>query len=253
LSDGIKAGSHSLIEVFKAFKKFEINRSIGLVLVKAEFFEAAQFKRREEGHDHFVFLRRLRHQASELREFSDRQSRLEIADLVGERDGLFLENRRALSSPYQRVLVTQGQLRDVHLTPDFFDRRLAIRTSEDVLAQLRQFGQVLAGATEALEHLKLADELFLRQGGILVAGVGGVRVLFLGQQRLALPVEQGGGHDQEVGGDIEVELLHQEHVGQVLVGDLADGNRRDIQLMRLNQVQEQVERTFEALQADRDG
>ena len=45
-------------------------------------------------------------------------------------------------------------------------------------------------------------------------------------------------------------LLHARHLGEVLVGDLGDGDGPDVHLLAADQVQQQVERPFEAVYAN---
>src|SRR5690606_13486845 len=73
-----------------------------------------------------------------------------------------------------------------------------------------------------------------------------------GEDGLALPVEQGGGEEEELRGHLEVHLLHEADVGQVLIGDLRDRHLGDIQLVALDEVEQEIERAFEAVEADRD-
>jgi segregation and condensation protein A len=69
------------------------------------------------------------------------------------------------------------------------------------------------------------------------------------QQRSRFDVDQRRRHHQELSGDVEVQLLHQIDVLDVLRGDKRDGNVVDVDLVLLDQMQQQVERTLEVLQA----
>ncbi len=68
------------------------------------------------------------------------------------------------------------------------------------------------------------------------------------QQRPRLDVDQRGRHDQELTRHIQIHLLHQIDVLEVLVRDEGDRNVVDVHLMLLDEVQQQVERSFEVLQ-----
>ena len=62
-------------------------------------------------------------------------------------------------------------------------------------------------------------------------------------QRGRLDVEQGRCHQDEVRGDLEVELAHGFALPQVLVGNLGYGDGADGHLLAAHQLQEQVERS----------
>ena len=70
------------------------------------------------------------------------------------------------------------------------------------------------------------------------------------QQRARLQVDQRRGHDEELAGDVEVQVLRGPQVGQVLVGDLRHADLVQVHLVLLDQVQEQVEWPLEAVQLD---
>ena len=58
-------------------------------------------------------------------------------------------------------------------------------------------------------------------------------------------------HHQELARDVEVEFLHQLEVVEVLLRDERDRDVVDVHLVLLDEVEQQVERPLEILQADR--
>jgi hypothetical protein len=66
-----------------------------------------------------------------------------------------------------------------------------------------------------------------------------------------LDVNQRGGHHEELPDDVEVQLLHQIQVIEVLLRDERDRNVVDVDLVLLDEVQQQIERTFEVLKVNR--
>ena len=71
-----------------------------------------------------------------------------------------------------------------------------------------------------------------------------------GQQCLRLHVRQGRSHHQVLTGNVDVQRLHQIQVRQVLLGDEADRNVEDVELVLANQMQQQIERTLEDVELD---
>jgi hypothetical protein len=71
---------------------------------------------------------------------------------------------------------------------------------------------------------------------------------FGGQQHLGLDLDQRGRHHDEVAHHVEVFLAHHIEETQVLVGDFVDGDVEDIDFLRLDQVQQNLERALEILE-----
>ena len=89
-------------------------------------------------------------------------------------------------------------------------------------------------------------------GIALVTVDGSGRGLGSWQQRPRLQVDERRGHHQEFAGDIEVQLLHElDHV-EVLRGDERDRNVVDVDLVLLDEVQQQIQRSLEVVEADSD-
>src|SRR4029077_3753855 len=57
-------------------------------------------------------------------------------------------------------------------------------------------------------------------------------------------------HHQVLAGEVEIELLEELQVAEILVGDRRDRDVVDVDLALLDQVQQQVERTFEDLELE---
>ena len=64
----------------------------------------------------------------------------------------------------------------------------------------------------------------------------------VGDERGGLDVEQRGRHEHEVARDIQVELAHALHLGEVLVCHLGDGDGADVHALAAHELQQQVER-----------
>ena len=73
---------------------------------------------------------------------------------------------------------------------------------------------------------------------------------FLGQKQARLQLQQRRRHHKELAGDVEVDLAHPLDVLQVLLGDQCDRNVEDVDLVLADQVQQQIQRAFEAGQRD---
>ena len=71
-----------------------------------------------------------------------------------------------------------------------------------------------------------------------------------GEQHLRLDVRERRRHHEVLARDVEVHQLHHGQVFEVLLRHEADGDLQDVQLVLLAEVQEQIERPFEARQAD---
>ena len=73
------------------------------------------------------------------------------------------------------------------------------------------------------------------------------------QQHLRLDVDERRRHHQELARDVEVELLHQLNRLEVLRRDQRNRNVVDVDLVLLDQMKEEVNRTLEVLEPDRQG
>src|SRR5690348_8787682 len=98
---------------------------------------------------------------------------------------------------------------------------------------------------------ELPEQILLGESRFVSIAARSACFFLLRKKRLALPVQESGGHHQEFAGQIEVQLLHELDVRQVLIGDPTDGNPRDIELMALDQIKQEVQGAFETLESDR--
>ena len=103
-------------------------------------------------------------------------------------------------------------------------------------------GVLVALQLEQPPHERLARVLLL----LLACGLGRRDR----HQQLRLDVDQGRRHDHELAGELEVQLAHQLQVLHVLARDGCDRDVVDVELVAPDQVQQQVQRAFEARQQD---
>ena len=68
-------------------------------------------------------------------------------------------------------------------------------------------------------------------------------------EAFGLDLEQRGRDEQKIARDVQVEVLHAGHLGQILVGDLRDVDGADVDLLAAHQVEEQIEGTLERIYA----
>jgi hypothetical protein len=59
-----------------------------------------------------------------------------------------------------------------------------------------------------------------------------------------------GGHQKVLPGNVQVQNFHQLEIFQILLGDEGDGNVEDIQFILLDEMEQQVKRSFEPLQPE---
>ena len=110
------------------------------------------------------------------------------------------------------------------------------------------------GDRGVLERLAL-DEPGQQQVPLLPEGqlVVEVDVAVAGEQPLGLQLDQGGGDEEELGGQVQVHLLEPVEVHQVGVDDVGEPDLVEVDLVLEDQVQEQVEGTLEHRSLDVDG
>ena len=109
----------------------------------------------------------------------------------------------------------------------------------------RFVGQRAEQAGDVLERLALQQagqqEVALLPKGQLVVELD---VGAAGEQPPGLQLDERGGDQQELGGDVEVERLHALDLVEVGVDDPGQADLVDVDLLGEDQLQEQVERTF---------
>ncbi len=121
---------------------------------------------------------------------------------------------------------------------------------EHGLAGADHLGDAGGGVLELLVLDELVDELPARIELLVLDCVGVDGLLVLGQEHPAFDLHERGGHDEELAGQLELELAHGVEGVEVLRGDLLDGDVVDIELVLADEEQQQVERAFEDLQLD---
>ena len=121
---------------------------------------------------------------------------------------------------------------------------------EHRLAGADHLGDAGGGVLELLVLDELVDQFPARVDLLLVAAGRIDGLLVLGQQHPAFDLHERGGHDEELAGQLELEVAHGVERVEVLLGDLHDRDVVDIQFVLADQEQQQVQRSFEDLELD---
>jgi len=116
-------------------------------------------------------------------------------------------------------------------------------------------GEGVGGVAVLLVGEELSDEL---GAGVLGVGAGGVGVVVVALgaggaragEDAGLDLHQGGGHEEELAGVVDVDLGGAGEVRGVLVGDLGDGDVGDLDLGLSDEVEEEVEGPVEGVEMD---
>ena len=124
------------------------------------------------------------------------------------------------------------------------DNRL---TAEDLPPLLAALHQLAGRLLELLVFQEPPDQLGPRVFACLILLVP---LGFNRQQHPGLDVDQRGRHHQELAGDRQVQRLHRADVVEVLLGDQRDRDVVDVDLVLLDQMQQEVQRTLELIQSD---
>ncbi len=117
------------------------------------------------------------------------------------------------------------------------------RRRPHVPLESRQRVDSFRGAFEALVFLQPADELGARIVFRSVALQGRTR-----EQHPRLDLRQCRGHHHVLASKLELQVLHQLDVLHVLLGDLGERNVENVEILPADEIQKQVERTFERLE-----
>lgn len=104
-------------------------------------------------------------------------------------------------------MVGEGELGNLHELPNLLGRLARVWTGVNIFAEERERAELAAHLEEALVLHELAEQLFRRED-IVAFGEKRVRIDFLREERFRLPLDQRGRHQEEVGRDVEVQLLH---------------------------------------------
>ena len=107
--------------------------------------------------------------------------------------------------------------------------------------------RALAGLHRGLHLLVVQQPLDQKLPGILLAALLGRT----GQHEPRLDLQQLGRHGHEFRRDFQVQLLHELQVIHVLPGDLSHGQVQEIQLLLMNEVQQQIQRSFKSREVER--
>ena len=115
--------------------------------------------------------------------------------------------------------------------------------------------ELLRGDAEALVREELRDEVRARVAGVPPAGARAVlapavRVDVRRHERARLELDQRRRHDEELAGDLDVDVVHARQEREILIGDLSDRDLRDVHLGAADQKQKQVERTLKSVERD---
>lgn len=122
------------------------------------------------------------------------------------------------------------------------------------VAPVPVFATVLKGVTGFAEGA-VFEELAEQFGGgvefLLVAGgaCGVLASLILGIDHAGLDFDERGGDDQEFTSGLDIDIGEVLDVVEVLIGDGAEGDLGDVEFDAPDEVQEEVERTFEGIEA----
>ena len=138
-------------------------------------------------------------------------------------------------SALEEILIVNRRLVGAH----FFGKVLRTKITHACLlpADSELFGHIFIH----LVFQKAPDQLF---AGIAFLFTG-LFVFFPGKEHAALDIQKGRRHDEKFTCDVHVLVIHLMDIFEVLVGDLDDRNIVDVYFVFLNQVHEQVQRTFE--------
>ena len=73
-------------------------------------------------------------------------------------------------------------------------------------------------------------------------------MFLLGQQKLGFEIREPGGHHEVIGGDFEAQFPRGVDIGEILLGEVEDGNLGQVDFLGSRQDEKQVERAFEAVE-----
>ena len=119
---------------------------------------------------------------------------------------------------------------------------------EVVLLGLGAPSELGGGVLELLVFDELADEVPAGVVVVLLLLAGGEVVL--GEEGAALDIHEVGGHDDELGGEFDVEHPEGLDVGEVAGGDFFEGDGVDVEFLLFDEVEEEVEGALEDLEVD---
>jgi hypothetical protein len=227
-----------------------VQRSERLRLKQAGHLQAGHLEEGEERHDEVEPGRHGLEELVEPEPAPGRQQIGDLADAVTEADAIGDDVVRELHlAPVEYALERLDQREYRHLG----QRRQALRLplldrhppAEDVSPGDAPRGELFAGVLVLLVLEQPADERLPRVSLVLDVRL----VLLTGgrsrQQQLRLDVGKRGRHHEVLGGNVELHQLHDREILQVFLGQEANGDVEDVQLVLLAKVQQQIERSLE--------
>ena len=150
---------------------------------------------------------------------------------------------RGLRSGADRA-VSGEQVEIAHLPRRFADEAQPIgrAAQEDVATDSITAEQPRARLAHRVEALKpeLEPERDLLRARILLR--------ILRQQQARFEEREPRGHDEIIGGDLELQRARFGEIGQIMLDQLQDRDLREIDLLRAGQVEQQVERSLPAVE-----
>ena len=123
--------------------------------------------------------------------------------------------------------------------------RLGRAACEDVAADTGPADQQLGRASDLLEPAQASRERVREPRRVLR-----LRLRRNGEQEPRFQVGEPCGHDEVIGGEFEPQFARGLDEGEILVGEFEDRNADEIDLLAARELQQQVERTFEAVEID---
>ena len=123
--------------------------------------------------------------------------------------------------------------------------RLGRAAREDVATETRPADQQLGRASDLLEPAQASRERVREPRRVLR-----LRLRRNGEQEPRFQVGEPCGHDEIIGGELEPQFARGLDEGEILVGEFEDRNAHEIDLLAARELQQQVERTFEAVDID---
>lgn len=218
-----------------------------VVLADDELVEFHQFQNGEESDDDFRLSRCGFEKGIETERFAGFKMIEEKFDLIGDRKAIIHDVAEVMGffKAFENVLKRSDEIEDGNFRESsrFFFRfvcGIGLEGETALLIELAEREEA-GGVFEFFVFDELTDEF--------PAWIIFFNVLFRGllgawQQGSGFKIHQIGCHDDELGGEIDVQELERVDVIEVLFGDFLDRNRLDIQLVLFDKVEQEIQRTF---------
>jgi len=232
---------------------FDDNISEQIALANDELVEFHQFQERQEGDDHLGLGSGGLEQLLETpcfaglkiphEQFNLVRYRVTIIDDIAEIMGFLEALEDILESTDQ---VENRDFRECWRSFRWHFLGIRLVGEAALLLELPQRKEA-GGVFEFFVFDELTDKFPTR---IVVLRIFLGRLLHPRQQGAAFQIHQIGSHHDELGGKVNIEQLEGVDVVEILPGDVFDGNRVDVDLVFFDEVEQEVERTFEDFEAD---